>query len=528
MKDKINRKNKILIATVISSIALIILFFLFQIPIKKYVSQKAAGIGNYYFNGGEYNLNKAEKFYKKALKFDDKNWYAYYQLARIDFVKNRFYSGIINIDRALAIDPENKRSYYVRGLLNGYRGNYDEAEKDFQNFIAWHSNEWAGYADLSWIYINDGKYEEAILTASNALSIFPENVWLYANKGLAQYKLGRYDEAKADLETAKKLAEKINSNDWKRAYPGNNPADAEKGVEEIKTAINYNLKLTYRMVGDENKADELKINPTELASFSKYAGKKNLEDGITLSACESAEKYYHICSGYTCQAIPCERRMFGWNCAASNCSSDADCCTINGCWNNTCRDDQCYNNCGEYAWGEIICPSYCDQEKCVSTATESFLRRMKGSCQFRYLWCDISSFTYGSCIDNQTGISQPVSWEYYYNNKVDCCTDYDCQTRKGTLFRCEPDHICKCYPDKEGCGSEHCKNIENACWNGCDWEDGTKDCCTPDPESCKNDEELREAAAKTCKGSMSKDECGGYTCEGTMNCTGWREQPRKN
>ena len=147
-----------------------------------------------------------------------------------------------------------------------------------------------------------------------------------------------------------------------------------------------------------------------------------------------------------------------------------------------------------------------------------------------------------TCSSDYSGTCNSDTWTYWCPNdwfysessevrEVVCCTDEDCQNDHGgnKNYKCENNRTeCNCYPTDAGCGSGYCKNIKNACWNGCNWENGTKDCCTPNPELCKNNEELKEAAAKTCIGALSIDECGGYTCEGTMNCKGWKEQSKKS
>jgi tetratricopeptide (TPR) repeat protein len=280
---KNERLKKILVTSV-----LVLLILSAWIPSRKIVAQKITNRGNYYFNGGEYDLKKAENFYKIALVFDNKNWEAHYQLARIDLAKGEFEDGLLEIDKALAIDhPQSNRAYYARGLLNGYAKNYSEAEKDFQSFIAWSPNEWPGYVDLSWIHINNREYDEAVAVTSSALVLFPQNTWLYANKGFAEYKAGEYEQAKADLEIASKLAKNMTPEEWKFAYPGNKAENANKGVEEIKTAIDYNLKLTYEKTADKSYVDIQDITFAEMQSLYKYAGTKDLSDGVTLSACGS-------------------------------------------------------------------------------------------------------------------------------------------------------------------------------------------------------------------------------------------------
>jgi tetratricopeptide (TPR) repeat protein len=270
--------------TVIAFLFVICIAFI-QTPVRKFISQKINDKGNYYFNGGEYDLKKAEVFYEKALSFDSNSWEAHYQLSRIFFMRKNFSQATSEIDKAIASDPQNKRSYYVRGLINGYKHNYSGAEKDFKEFIAWSPDEWPAYVDLSWTYINGGNYEKAISLIDYALTKFPDNAWLYSNKGLAEYRSGKNIEAKADLENAKNLAYKLSEEDWINAYPGNNTRNASRGVQEIKTAIDYNLSLVDLINGNKRYGENKVFDFSDIQSLAKYSGTNDLSNGVTLSAC---------------------------------------------------------------------------------------------------------------------------------------------------------------------------------------------------------------------------------------------------
>jgi len=209
--------------------------------------------GNSYYSGGKHNLEKAEKFFKYSLSIGSDHSYAHYQLARIYLVRNDLEKAKAEIDQELKYHPENKRSFYVRGLIDGYLKNYAEAQDDFKKFIDYAPNEWAGYMDLSWVYLSDGKFQEAADASGKGLEKYPENVWLLSNYGLAEYKLKNFEEAKKFLERGKELAKNLTVEDWKKAYPGNDPAGAERGVDDIKGAISYNLALAYKNSGDMKK-----------------------------------------------------------------------------------------------------------------------------------------------------------------------------------------------------------------------------------------------------------------------------------
>lgn len=208
-------------------------------------------IGNYYFNGvvgGEYNLNVAQKAFKKAIRVNPKILWGHYQLARIIFIKGDYNGALEEINKELAANPENLRSLYVRGLIYGYRnqaGYLEKAEADFFRFTKWAPKEWAGYNDLAWILSKEKKYVEAEKTINLALEEIlngKENPWLWNALGVAQLNLKKYSDAADSFKKAESLAEKLTINDWARAYPGNNPASAEEGLGRFLEVLKENIR----------------------------------------------------------------------------------------------------------------------------------------------------------------------------------------------------------------------------------------------------------------------------------------------
>lgn len=209
-------------------------------------------IGNYYFNGmiggGEYNLDIAEKAFKKAVSINEKILWGHYQLARIYFIKGNYNHALEEINRELKSNPENLRSLYVRGLIYGYRGqagDFEKAEADFRRFTSWAPKEWAGYNDLAWILSKQEKYLEAEKTIKLAFKEIAEsekNPWLWNALGVAELNLNKYYVAADSFKKAKSLAEKLDLRQWRRSYPGNNPASAEEGLAAFISAIEENLR----------------------------------------------------------------------------------------------------------------------------------------------------------------------------------------------------------------------------------------------------------------------------------------------
>ena len=134
-------------------------------------------------------------------------------------------------------------SYYMRGLIYGTIGSFDKAAKDFKTVLEHGEKHWAVYNDLAWIYFQKGDYLNTEKTAQEGLKYTPDSVWLLISRGVALFNLNKKSEAREILLRAKSQAEFLTEDDWKRAYPGNNPKMAKDGLEQIKKVIEFNLEL---------------------------------------------------------------------------------------------------------------------------------------------------------------------------------------------------------------------------------------------------------------------------------------------
>ena len=200
-------------------------------------------IAEYYFNHGSYDIKKAEQYYTRAIKQEPSYLEAYYQRGRIHFINGRFIAALADIKMVLGLNPEFKKAYYMYGLVNGYAGNLEQAEYGFKEFIKRDEFNWAGHNDLAWVYFKQGDYEKTKLAAEAGLVHAPTNVWLNNIYGTALMNLGEKEQAKAAFEKALEKSKEMTGADWGIAYPGNDPALYETGIEETRSVIKHNLTL---------------------------------------------------------------------------------------------------------------------------------------------------------------------------------------------------------------------------------------------------------------------------------------------
>ncbi len=228
---------------IIALLFLIAIGFYFQKPIRQGIADSLFNKGNYYFGSEAYDLGKAQNKYEWALKIYSQAQGPHYQLARIYFLKADFSRALDEINTEIKNFPDFKRSYYVRGLINGYAKNFPQAISDFEEFLKWDEKSWAAHNDLAWIYFQTGDYENAEKISREGLQWNPDNPWLLNSLGTALLNLNEKKEAKNAFKKALAGAQKLTPSDWQRAYPGNNPVIAEEALRKMVENIEFNLSL---------------------------------------------------------------------------------------------------------------------------------------------------------------------------------------------------------------------------------------------------------------------------------------------
>ncbi len=204
----------------------------------------AFDIGRRSFELDSYDIPLARKAFEKTVELQPDMLWANYQLARVLFVEGKFDEALAAINKELEYHPNNLRALYVRGLIFAYSNNLPAAETDFERFVAWVPTEWAGYNDLAWVLGQRGKYteakkvmEEAFIKAKDAET----NPWLWNTLGVQELNLAEFQSAARSFEKAEELAAVLTEEEWRAAYPGNNPGTIHEGLEEFQSAIEANL-----------------------------------------------------------------------------------------------------------------------------------------------------------------------------------------------------------------------------------------------------------------------------------------------
>jgi tetratricopeptide (TPR) repeat protein len=199
-------------------------------------------IGSSHMGGGStYDRGLAERFVSAAIELDEQLPYAHYQRARLYFLDERYAKAIIEVNKELEYNPNFSRSYYLRGLIHGYNGQYTEAAADFAEFIKRKPEEWAGYADRAWVLFQLGDYQ-GVLETMEAILPKTRNAWLLNAYGVALLNTEREEAALEALLEAQDLASRMTPEMWGMAYVGNDPRIYRAGLEEMRKNIDENIE----------------------------------------------------------------------------------------------------------------------------------------------------------------------------------------------------------------------------------------------------------------------------------------------
>ncbi|RJQ35261.1 hypothetical protein C4568_01420 [Candidatus Parcubacteria bacterium] len=204
-----------------------------------------------------YDIQAAETFLKQAVKLDPNLLYVHHQLARVAFLKGDFSTALFHIN--LQIQKHGKdtpNSYYVRGLIEGYMGDYASAAEDYEKFLKVAPYNWAAINDYAWVLLKDERFEEAARATEEGLKHFPENPWLLNSSAIALYEIGDIEKAHERVQKAWAQVQNISKEEWLHSYPGNDPAVAGEGIATFHDAVAQNVQKIDAALALESKPQQ--------------------------------------------------------------------------------------------------------------------------------------------------------------------------------------------------------------------------------------------------------------------------------
>ncbi len=197
-----------------------------------------------YADPQQYDLDLAEYYFNTARHLDPNLEYVYHELARISFLEGHLRMALFKINYQIAkFGDKTPNSYYVRGLIEGYLGDYTASDTDYKHFIAIDVHDWAAKNDDAWVLLKAKRYQDAFDVTTAGLQDDPNNPWLLNSNAIALYEMGRYGDAAPLIERAAETVTKVTAAEWSHAYPGNDPLIAPQGLAAFRSAVLANRKM---------------------------------------------------------------------------------------------------------------------------------------------------------------------------------------------------------------------------------------------------------------------------------------------
>jgi tetratricopeptide (TPR) repeat protein len=202
----------------------------------------------------EYNIDRAEYFFRKVATIDPETPFLFHELARIAFLRGDLRRALAQINIQIHLHGESApNSYYVRGLIRGYAEDFDGAAGDYAMYLKSDPKNWAAINDYAWVLIKSGRYEEALAKLNEGIADWPQNPWLLNSRATALFELGRIYEAHNDIVLAEKYVADLTEAEWSHAYPGNDPLIAEAGLSAFRAAVFSNTNTITKVIDAQNE-----------------------------------------------------------------------------------------------------------------------------------------------------------------------------------------------------------------------------------------------------------------------------------
>lgn len=213
-------------------------------------------IGDIFFGGVPklYNINLAQYFFYKASHplIGKAAPYSNHQLSRTYFIKGKLEDSLITARKELELYPKHTETYYIIGLTLGYLNREEEAILAFSKYIEHHPNTWAARNDKAWLQFRIGDIDGALETIEPVAKSYRYTPWIQNTYCALLIAKKRYQEALSPCTNAMLVTEKMDENDWGRAYPGNDPRVYATGLTAMKTSIRQNLELINKNINNKN------------------------------------------------------------------------------------------------------------------------------------------------------------------------------------------------------------------------------------------------------------------------------------
>ena len=106
-----------------------------------------------------------------------------------------FQNSILNLEKAISLDPNNAQLYYLGGTIFSSMKNYDDAFMFYNQCLTLMNDHNDCLRTISQLCIETEDYEKAKFYLKRLLTLNPDDPDFLNNYGVASLRMGEWDEA---------------------------------------------------------------------------------------------------------------------------------------------------------------------------------------------------------------------------------------------------------------------------------------------------------------------------------------------
>ena len=162
----------------------------------------------YYYRGIAYLRKKdydlATEDFNKVVELDPEHAETYYYRGLVYLFKGNFDDlAIENLNKAIELNSDYADAYYYRGAAYDFKGELDLAIEDYNKAIQLNPDDPSVYNNRGTVYFSKGELDLAIEDYNKAIQLNSDHANSYYNRAEVLLHLQKWNQAKADLITAK-------------------------------------------------------------------------------------------------------------------------------------------------------------------------------------------------------------------------------------------------------------------------------------------------------------------------------------
>jgi tetratricopeptide (TPR) repeat protein len=152
---------------------------------------------------------------------------------------------ITDYNEVIRLDPKYAFAYYNRGNVYEAKKDYDHAIADFGDAIQLDSKNAAYFNSRCWVRALSGRdLTRALADCNESLRLRPDVANVFNSRGLAQLKLGAFNESIADYDTVVKQNAKDADSLYGRGIAKLRSGDSAGGYADISAAKAIRADIT--------------------------------------------------------------------------------------------------------------------------------------------------------------------------------------------------------------------------------------------------------------------------------------------